>query len=145
MMLTAVGVQRRFLISLTRWGRDKMVAILRKIFTKAFSWIKMSLFGFQFCWRLFLRNQLTINQHWFRYWLGAGQATSHYLNQWWLVYWRIYPSLRLNELIRCSRDKISVTLQMSFSNAFSWTEILGFPLKVHWNLFSRVKLAINHT
>ena len=24
------------------------------------------------------------------------QATSHYLNQWWLVYWRIYASLGLN-------------------------------------------------
>ena len=29
---------------------------------------------------------------------GADQATSHYLNQWWLVYWRIYASLGLNEL-----------------------------------------------
>ena len=29
--------------------------------------------------------------------IGAGQATSHYLNQWWLVYWRIYASLGLNE------------------------------------------------
>ena len=28
----------------------------------------------------------------------ADQATSHYLNQWWLVYWRIYASLGLNEL-----------------------------------------------
>ena len=28
----------------------------------------------------------------------AGQATSHYLNQCWLVYWRIYASLGLNEL-----------------------------------------------
>ena len=27
------------------------------------------------------------------------QATSHYLNQWWLVYWCIYASLGLNELI----------------------------------------------
>ena len=27
------------------------------------------------------------------------QATSHYLNQLWLVYWRIYASLGLNELI----------------------------------------------
>ena len=26
--------------------------------------------------------------------------TSHYLNQWWLVYWRIYTSLGLNELIK---------------------------------------------
>ena len=28
-----------------------------------------------------------------------GQATSHFLNQWWLVYRRIYGSLGLNELI----------------------------------------------
>ena len=26
-------------------------------------------------------------------------ATSHYLNQWWLIYWCIYASLGLNELI----------------------------------------------
>ena len=42
--------------------------------------------------------ELTIFQLWFRLWLGADQATSHYLNQWWLVYWRIYASLGLNEL-----------------------------------------------
>ena len=27
------------------------------------------------------------------------KATSHYLKQWWLVYWRIYASLGLNELM----------------------------------------------
>ena len=27
--------------------------------------------------------QLTINQHWFRWWLAAEQATSHHLNQRW--------------------------------------------------------------
>ena len=32
-------------------------------------------------------------------WLGADQATNHYLNQWWLNHWRIYESLGLNELI----------------------------------------------
>ena len=31
---------------------------------------------------------------------GAGQVTSHYLNQWWFVYLRIYASLGLNELSR---------------------------------------------
>ena len=36
---------------------------------------------------------------WFRWCLGAGQATSHYLNQWWLNCRRIYASLGLNELI----------------------------------------------
>ena len=29
-------------------------------------------------------------QHWFREWLDADQVTSHYLNQWWLVYLCIY-------------------------------------------------------
>ena len=29
---------------------------------------------------------------------GTDQATGHYLNQWWLVYWCIYVSLDLNEL-----------------------------------------------
>ena len=42
--------------------------------------------------------ELTIFHHWFRLWLGADQATSQYLNQWWLNYRRIYASLGLNEL-----------------------------------------------
>ena len=40
----------------------------------------------------------TILHHCFRSWLGADQATSHYLNQWWVVYKRIYASLGLNQL-----------------------------------------------
>ena len=48
---------------------------------------------------LFLRCQLTIFQNWFRKWLGADQVASHYLNQRWLLYWCIYASLGLNELI----------------------------------------------
>ena len=59
---------------------------------------KMFEFRLKFHWSLFLRVQISIFQHWFRYWLGADQATSHYLNQWWLVYWRIYASLGVNEL-----------------------------------------------
>ena len=37
----------------------------------------------QFHWRLFLRIQLAIIQHWFRKWLLACSATSHYLNHCW--------------------------------------------------------------
>ena len=79
-------------------GRDKMTTILQTTFSNAFSWQKMFEFRLKFHWTLFLRVQLTIFQHWFRWWLGAVQATSHYLNQWWFVYWRIYASLGLNEL-----------------------------------------------
>ena len=86
-------------VELTHWGRDKMDAVSQTMFSNAFSWMKMHKFGLQFHWSLFLRFQLTIFQHWLRYWLGAIQATSHYLNQWELVYRCIYASLGLNELM----------------------------------------------
>ena len=78
------------------WDRDKMATISQTTLSNAFSWMKMLEFQLKFHWSLFLRVQLTIFQHWFRQWLGAIQATSHYLNQWWLVYWHIYASLCLN-------------------------------------------------
>ena len=83
---------------LTHWGRDKMAAVSQTTLSNGFSWMKKLEFRLRFQWNFFLRIQLTIIQHWFNYWLGAGQATSHYLKQWWLVYWRIYASLRFNEL-----------------------------------------------
>ena len=69
--------------ALTIWGRDKMAAILRTTFSNAFSWMKMYELHLRFRWSLFLSIQLTIFQHWFRWWLGTCQATCHYLNQWW--------------------------------------------------------------
>ena len=85
-------------ILLTHLPLNKMTTISQTIFSDAFLWMKMFEFRLKFHWSLFLRFQLTIFQHWFRYWLGAVQATSHYLNQWWLDYRRIYASLGLNEL-----------------------------------------------
>ena len=61
-------------------------------------WIKMLEIRLIFHWSLFQRVKSTILHHWFRLWLDADQATSHYLNQWWLDYRRIYASLGLNEL-----------------------------------------------
>ena len=83
---------------LTHWGRDKMAAISQTTLSNVFSWMKMLEFRLKVHWSLFIRIQLTIFQYWFRWWLGADQATSHYLNQWWLDYRRIYASLGLNEL-----------------------------------------------
>ena len=76
-----------------------MDAISQTTFSNAFPWIKMHELCLRLHWSLFIWFELTIFQHWFRWWLGAGQATSYYLNQWWLVYQRIYASLGLNELI----------------------------------------------
>ena len=74
---------------LTHWGREKMDAISQTTFSGAFSKMKMFEFRLKCRRRLFIRVQITIFQHRFRWWLGAVQATSHYLNQWWLVYRRI--------------------------------------------------------
>ena len=60
--------------------------------------MKICVFRLRFHWNVSLRVQLTISQHWFRKWLGAGQAKIHYLNHWWLDYWRINTSFDLNEL-----------------------------------------------
>ena len=68
---------------LIHWGRDKMAAIFQTTFWNAFSWMNMYEFRLKFHWNLFLRVQLTISQHWCRWWLGPSQATSHYLNPWW--------------------------------------------------------------
>ena len=85
-------------LTFTHWGWDKMAAVSQTIFSNAFSWMKMYEFQLKFHWSILLRVQLTIFQHWFRLWLGTNQATSHYLNQWWLDYQCIYASLSLNEL-----------------------------------------------
>ena len=68
------------------WGQDNMAAISQTTLSNAFSWMKMLECRFKFHWTLFLRVQLT-----------------HYLNQWWLYYRRIYASLGLNELILSNR------------------------------------------
>ena len=44
------------------WGGDKMATIFQTTFSNALSWMKM----YEIHWSLFLRFQLTINQHWFR-------------------------------------------------------------------------------
>ena len=67
---------------LTHWGRDMMAAIFLT-FSNTFSWMKTNEFWIRFHWRLFSWIQLIIFHDWFRQWLGADQATSHYLNQWW--------------------------------------------------------------
>ena len=55
------------------------------------------------------------------------QATSHYLNQWWLVYWRIYASLGLNEL--------RIWCNFVWNTSISQSMLL--PL-THWDMYEMV-------
>ena len=67
-------------ITLTHFPLDKWLPFSRRHFQMRFHW------------SLFIRVQLTIFRHWFRWWLGTKQVTSHYLNQWW-------PSLLMHTCI----------------------------------------------
>ena len=86
--------------SSAHWGRNKVAAVSKTVFWYTLSGMKMYAFLLRFYWSLFLSLEITIFEQWFRYLLGADQATNHYLDQWWLHYRRcIYASLGLNELI----------------------------------------------
>ena len=73
--MSAGSITYRSLIS------PQMAAISQATHSSAFSWMKTFVFWFEFHWRLFLMVQLIITQHWFRWCLGAEDATSHYPNQ----------------------------------------------------------------
>ena len=81
-----------FAVNLRHWCRDPLAAISELTFSNVFlkqnsrNSIKVSM-------KLVPKGLNNNIQHWFRWWLGAGHATSHYLNQWWSVYRRIYASL----------------------------------------------------
>ena len=83
-------------LSLTHWGRDKMVSISQTNISNAFSWIKKIYeFPLIFYWSLFQGTELTIFQHfqimaWCR--LGAKPLSEPMID-----YWRMYASLGLNK------------------------------------------------
>ena len=126
---------------------SQIAAIFQTTFSNGFSSMKMYKFWLRFHWCLFPRVQFTIFHHWFRKWLGADQAISHYLNQWWLVYWRIYASLGLNELtpwgrvmhIYVSEFPIigsDIGLLLSRCQAIIWTNVgilLIWPLGMNFS------------
>ena len=132
---------------LTHWGRDKMDAILQTIFSNAFSWMKMLQLQLKFHWSLFPRVQLTIFQQWLR--LGAVQATSHYMNQWWSVHRRIYASLGLNELKQKKCNSIVNGLELKLfciKNSLMHHNLNGPRTKSPWFwdvIFKRIFLIEN--
>ena len=76
-----------------QYGRRFSDDIFKCIFVNENVWISN-----KFHLSLSLRVHLSTFQHWVKWWLGAYLATSHDLNQWWLVYCRIYASSGLSEL-----------------------------------------------
>ena len=55
---------------------------------KCFSWMKIYKLWLSFHWSMFRVVHLIIFHHWFKYWLGAEEATNNYMKYWWLIFWR---------------------------------------------------------
>ena len=94
-------------------SREKMAAIFQMTITNAFSWMKMHTFRLRFHWSLFPRVQLTIFQHWFRWWVGSNQETRHYLNQWWSDYRPIYAPRDLNFVMYTTNTNTSARINLN--------------------------------
>ena len=79
--------------ALTHWGRDKMDAIFKCILLNENVWImiKNSL-------KFVPKGQISNIPALVQVMTWRRQVSSHYLNQYWLVYRRIYTSFGLNEL-----------------------------------------------
>ena len=76
--------------ALTHCGQDQMAAIFQKTFSNVFSWKKMYEFRSRFVPKGRIDNIPALVQK-------MAWATSHCMNQWWLIYQRICASLGLNE------------------------------------------------
>ena len=82
---------------LTHWGRDKMAAVSQTTLSNAFSWMKMLEFDYDFT------EVCSLGSNWQYPSIGSDNGLAPVRRQaiiWtnWLVYWRIYASLGLNEL-----------------------------------------------
>ena len=109
--------------------------ILKCLFLNENVWILI-----RFHWCLF---QFTVFQHWFRWWLGADHATSHYLNKWWLVYQSIYASLdlivlTLQQSLQCPR-----AIETSLKNGLSTPTTLKW--KYHQNKVGMTQTCLYFT
>ena len=89
--LTVSKKYQAYALSLTRGVRGEVAAICRWYF-QTFCSTNMVVFWFNFHWNMFSRVQLTINQTWFREWLGADKRAFIWAIDD-LIWWRIYASL----------------------------------------------------
>ena len=123
--------------------QDTMAIIPQTTFSSAFSWMKRFVFRFEFQWSLFRRVQLTISQHLFGQWLGADQATSHYMNQkltqFTDAYMRQYGGI-IYTIYGCIYTYIYIYVHFAM---LQWTRCNYGILKGLWKQYVRWTIYIN--
>ena len=83
---------------LTHWGRDEVDNISKTTLSNVFPSMNKFEFRIKISLTLVPKGPICNIPVMVQIMAWRRQATGHYLNQWWLVYWRIYASLGLNEL-----------------------------------------------
>ena len=80
---------------------------------------------------------------------GAGQETSHYLNQWWLVYWRIYICVTRPQWVNSSspnaaymRQWIGSSLVQVMACHLFGAKLLREPVLAYWQLHSWRQISV---
>ena len=71
-----VRLTEAFLYTLLRL-RHNIAATLCTTFLYVFYWMKTFDFQMKIPWNIFLQVSLTVNHHWFKYWLGTKHVTHH--------------------------------------------------------------------
>ena len=84
---------------LTHWGLDKVADIFQTIFSSAFSLIKMYFVTIKFSLILVASGPINNTSALVKIMAWRRPCDSRYLNQWWLIYRRIYVSFGPNELM----------------------------------------------
>ena len=104
--------------------------------------MKKFYFWLRFHGILFLRVQLMMIRHWFKQWLGAEWATSHYLNQCWprfTVPYMWYGGGWINEpsIIENGQHFYNIFI----CSLISWTKIMIIWFEYHWSLSLRLTVC----
>ena len=121
---------------LPHWGRDKITAISQTTFSNAFSIKENVGIPIKISLKRVSRSLIKIFQYWCRQWLGAGQKNSHYLDQCWLDYRRIYASPGLNEIVS-SWSQIARFMGPIWGPPGSCRPQMG-PMLAPWTLLSGI-------
>ena len=123
------GALNKYTDGLTHWGPDKIDPILKTTFSNAISWMKILEFSLKFHWSFFPQGPINNIPAMVQIMAWRWPGDSHYLNQRWLDYWRIYASLGLNELMRKKCNSIANTLNMH-----NWSYVFFVIKALKWTM-----------
>ena len=128
-------------LCLTRQGRDKLTAIFQTTFSNIFSSVRIYEYCFVFT------EVCSFGSNWQYPSIVAWSVPSHCLNQWCLVYWRLYASLSFSELKASLLFYYDISYKESRLHAWKKQFCKVFILKEEYQrykIIGKTRLCIYH-